>query len=188
MKKAGIRSNIVKKYRPTPTQQPVEERENIIKQDFSTTTINEKWVADITYIHTLRDVWCYLASVLDLHTKKIVGYKFGRKMTVNIVLEAMENAVQAQNSGPGVIVHTDLSTQYTSEAFQEQLKKYEMNPSYSRKGCPYDNACIESFHATLKKKRFIEIAIAPLRLQEWHYLNIKKVGIIANEFMVASVI
>ncbi|WP_164489635.1 integrase core domain-containing protein, partial [Rummeliibacillus sp. TYF005] len=69
-----------------------------------------------------------------------------------IVLEAMENAIQAQNPGPGVIVHTDLGTQYTSEAFQEQLKKYEMIPSYSRKGCPYDNACIESFHATLKKE------------------------------------
>lgn len=152
MKEAGIRSYIVKKYRPTPTQQPVEERENIIKQDFSTTTINEKWVADITYINTLRDGWCYLASVLDLHTKKIIGYKFSRKMTVDIVLEAMENAIQAQNPGPGVIVHTDLGTQYTSEAFQEQLKKYEMIPSYSRKGCPYDNACIESFHATLKKE------------------------------------
>lgn len=152
MKKAGIRSYIVKKYRPTPTQQPVEARENIIKQDFSTTTINEKWVADITYINTLRDGWCYLASVLDLHTKKIIGYKFARKMTVDIVLEAMENAVQAQNPGPGVIVHTDLGTQYTSEAFQEQLKKYEMIPSFSRKGCPYDNACIESFHATLKKE------------------------------------
>ncbi len=119
-------------------------------QDFSTTTLNEKWVADITYINTLRDGWCYLASVLDLHTKKMIGYQFACKMTVDMVLEAMENAVQAQNPGPGVIVHTDLGTQYTSEAFQEQLKKYEVIPSYSRKGCPYDNACIESFHATLK--------------------------------------
>lgn len=59
-----------KKFRPTPTQKPVEERENVLNQDFTTTTINEKWVADITYVHTLRDGWCYLASVLDLHTKK----------------------------------------------------------------------------------------------------------------------
>lgn len=152
MKGAGIRSAITKKYHPTSTQKPVMERENVLKQDFSTTTINEKWVADITYIHTLRDGWCYLASVLDLHSKKIVGYKFGRKMTVELVLEAMENAVQAQNPAPGLIVHTDLGTQYTSEDFQEQLKKYKMIPSFSRKGCPYDNACIESFHATLKKE------------------------------------
>ena len=152
MKKADIRSIITKKYRPTPTQKPVEERENVLQQDFTTTTINEKWVADITYIHTLRDGWSYLASVLDLHTKKIVGYKFGRKMTVELVLEAMENAVQDQNPAPGLIVHTDLGTQYTSEDFQKQLKKHGMIPSFSRKGCPYDNACIESFHATLKKE------------------------------------
>ncbi len=152
MKKAGIRSNITKKYKPTSSQKPVEERENLLAQDFTTETINEKWVADITYIHTLRDGWCYLASVLDLHTKKIVGYKFGRKMTVDLVLDALDNAVQAQNPAPGLIVHTDLGSQYTSEDALEQLKKYEMIPSFSRKGCPYDNACIESFHATLKKE------------------------------------
>ncbi len=152
MKRAGICSNITKKYRPTPTQLPVEERENVLEQDFTTTTINEKWVADITYIHTLRDGWCYLASVLDLHTKKVVGYKFARKMTVELVLEAMEIAIQVQHPTPGLIVHTDLGTQYTSEDFQKQLKTHGMIPSFSRKGCPYDNACIESFHATLKKE------------------------------------
>jgi len=117
MKKAGIRSNITKKYRLTPTQKPVEERENVLGQDFTTETINEKWVADSTYIHTVHDGWCYLASVLDCHTKKIVGYKFGRKMTVELVLEAFDNAVAAQNPAPGLIVHTDLGSQYTSEAF-----------------------------------------------------------------------
>lgn len=152
MKQAGIQSNIVKKYRPASTQTPVEERENVLKQDFTTTTINEKWVADITYIHTLRDGWCYLASVLDLHSKKIVGYKFSRTMTTEIVLDALKSAVESQNPSPGLIMHTDLGTQYTSEAFQEQLKKNEMIASFSRKGCPYDNACIESFHATLKKE------------------------------------
>ncbi|WP_427136950.1 IS3 family transposase [Psychrobacillus psychrodurans] len=152
MKQAGIQSNIVKKYRPASTQTPVEERENVLKQDFTTTTINEKWVADITYIHTLRDGWCYLASVLDLHSKKIVGYKFSHTMTTEIVLYALKSAVDSQNPSPGLIIHTDLGTQYTSEAFQEQLKKYEMIASFSRKGCPYDNACIESFHATLKKE------------------------------------
>lgn len=152
MKEAGIRSNITKKYRPTSSQSRVEERENVIEQDFTTTSINEKWVADITYIHTLRHGWCYLASILDLHTKKVVGYKFSRTMTTELVLEALENAVNAQKPEPGLIVHTDLGTQYTSEAFQERLKKYEIIPSFSRKGCPYDNACIESFHATLKKE------------------------------------
>lgn len=72
-------------------------------------------------------------------------------MTTEIVLEALQNAIQDQKPDPGLIVHTDLGTQYTSEAFQELLKKHEMIPSFSRKGCPYDKACIESFHAILKK-------------------------------------
>lgn len=81
MKKAEIRSITKKKFRPQSTKGKVIEGTNILNQDFSTTTINQKWVADITYIHTLRDGWCYLASVLDLHTEKIVGYSFGRSMT-----------------------------------------------------------------------------------------------------------
>ncbi|GIN87414.1 hypothetical protein J6TS2_38000 [Heyndrickxia sporothermodurans] len=69
MKKAGIQSNIQKKDTPySSSKNKVEERENVLEQDFTTTTINEKWVADITYIHVLRDGWCYLASVMDLHS------------------------------------------------------------------------------------------------------------------------
>src|SRR5690606_7199738 len=107
------------------------ERENVLNQDFHTTTINEKWVADITYIHTLRDGWCYLASVLDLHTKKVVGYKFSRTMTTEIVLEALEKAIHNQKPVPGLIVHTDLGAQYTSDAFQELLEKHDIIPSFS---------------------------------------------------------
>lgn len=119
MKEAGIQSNITKEYRPTPSQSPVEERENVLEQDFTTTSINENWVANFTYIHTIRHDWCYLASVLDLHMKKVVDYKFSRTMTTEFTLEALENAVNAQKPGAGLIVHTDLGTQYTSEAFQE---------------------------------------------------------------------
>src|SRR4051794_18558971 len=105
------------------------------------------------YVYPYTSSWLVLFSIGTRFTyKKVVGYKFSRKMTVDIVLDALDNAVQAQNPAPGLILHTDLGTQYTSEAFQERLKKYEMIPSFSRKGCPYDNACIESFHATLKKE------------------------------------
>src|SRR5690625_342275 len=76
MKKANIRSITVKKFRPTPSKEKIVERENILDRDFSTKTINEKWVGDITYIYTLRHGWCYLASVMALHTKKIVGHFF----------------------------------------------------------------------------------------------------------------
>ena len=169
MKHAGIRSNIVKKYKPTTSSTPIEERENVLEQDFTTKSINEKWVADITYIHTVQDGWCYLASVQDLHTKKIVGYKFGRRMTVDLVLDALKNAVLVQQPTPGLILHTDLGTQYTSEDFRKQLEQHGITPSYSRKGCPYDNACIESFHATLKKEevyrtRYVNFEVARVAL------------------------
>lgn len=84
--------------------------------------------------------------------KKIVGYKFGRCMTVDLVLNALENDMMAQQPAPGLILHTDLGTQYTSGDFCKQLEQHGVTPSYSRKGCPYDNACIESFRATLKKE------------------------------------
>src|SRR5690606_39289321 len=101
----------------------MEEHDNLLNQDFSTTTINEKWVTDITYIHTLRDGWCYLASVMDLHSRKIVGYAFDRHMTTELALKAVENAYQAQRPGPGLILHSDLGSQYTSEKFAEYMEK-----------------------------------------------------------------
>jgi len=117
MKAAGIRSITTKKFKPTPSKEKVVERENILKRDFSTTTLNEKWVGDITYIHTLRDGWTYLASVMDLHSKKIVGYSFGRSMTTEIIIKALNNAHETQKPGDNLIFHSDLGTQYTSEAF-----------------------------------------------------------------------
>lgn len=126
MKKAGIRSVITKKYRPTKSTGLVVERENILKQDFTTTDINEKWVADITYIYTRNNAWCYLASVLDLHTKKIVGYSFSKSMTVDLVLDALSNAITIQQPNEGLIFHTDLGSQYTSDAFAEAMTDAKM--------------------------------------------------------------
>lgn len=152
MKDTGIQSIIVKKFRPTPSKEKVEERENILNRDFSTTGINQKWVGDITYIHTLRDGWCYLASVLDLHTKKVNGYSFSRSLTIELVEKALENAYVAEKPENGVIFHSALGSLYTNDSFAEKIQSYKMAHSFSHKGSPYDDACIESFHATLKKK------------------------------------
>lgn len=152
MKKTGIQSITVKKFRPTPSTVKIVQRENILQRDFSTKTANEKWVGDITYINTLRHGWCYLASVMDLHTKKIVGYSFSRSMTTELVIKALENACSTQKPSKGLIFHSDLGSQYTSDDFAELIKKYKMKHSFSYKGSPYDNACIESFHAILKKE------------------------------------
>jgi putative transposase len=133
MKKDDIRSIVKKKYRPYPSKERVVERENLLNQDFSTNTINEKWVADITYIHTLRDGWCYLASVMDLHTQKVVGYSFSRSMTTDIVVKALANACETQQPKNGLIIHTSLGTQSTSDNLKSTSSlKGSSNPSVVR--------------------------------------------------------
>src|SRR5690625_3386803 len=131
MKKAHIRSITVKKFRPTQSKETVVERENILEQDFSTETINEKWVGDITYIHTLRDGWCYLASVMDLHTKKIVGYSLSRTMTTDLITKALENAYHTQKPDDRLVFHSDLGTQYTSDEFRQTIETFNITHSFS---------------------------------------------------------
>jgi putative transposase len=152
MNQLGIKSIVVKKYKPYSKSSVYTEGENILKQDFTTTTINEKWVADITYIYTKLHGWCYLASVEDLHTRKIIGAAFGMNMHTDLVLEALNKAYKRQKPGPGLVFHSDRGTQYTSKDFRDKLKEYKMIQSLSDKGNPYDNACIESFHSIIKKE------------------------------------
>ena len=115
MKLAGLASIIQKKYTPyKQSKELVLERDNILEQDFSTTSINQKWVSDITYIHVQEEGWCYLASVMDLHSKKIIGYHFSKQMTTDIIVQALKNAYISQRPKDEVILHTDLGSQYTS--------------------------------------------------------------------------
>jgi putative transposase len=153
MKKLGIKSIIIKKYRPSSSKRKIEEQENILKRDFSTTTINEKWVTDITYIHTVKDGWCYLASVMDLYSRKIIGHAMSKSIDTTLALQAVKNAIKLQRPTRPLILHSDLGCQYTSSAFKEYILSTKIIAhSFSGKGCPYDNACIESFHASLKKE------------------------------------
>ena len=154
MTKLNLCAVTVKKYKPHSSKKVVEDLENVLKRDFTTTYINEKWVGDITYIHTSRDGWCYLASFLDLHSKKIIGYAFGKRMTNDLVVKALKNAYYNQNPNKNkhIIFHTDLGSQYTSNDLKELCKEFNIIQSFSKKGCPYDNACIESFHSSIKKE------------------------------------
>ena len=154
MKKLNLCATTIKKYRPHSNKKIENDLENVLKRDFTTTSINEKWVGDITYIHTIKDGWCYLASVLDLHSKKIIGYAFGKRMTNDLVVKALKNAYYKQlpNRNKKLIFHTDLGSQYTSNDLKEICKEFNITQSFSNKGCPYDNACIESFHSSLKKE------------------------------------
>lgn len=148
----GLKSIVVKKYKPITTSKAVVQRPNLLQQDFSTTGINQKWCTDITYIYTQKDGWTYLASVIDLHSRKIVGWCYGTKMSSKLAVKAVANACVNVRKTEGLIIHSDMGSQYTSIDFESFVIQKGMKHSYSRKGCPYDNACIESFHSVLKKE------------------------------------
>lgn len=154
MSELGICAVTVKKYKHHSSKKVAEGLENVLKRGFTTISINEKWVGDITYIHTIKDGWCYLASVLDLHSKKIIGYAFGKRMTNDLVVKALKNAYysQAPDKNKQLIFHSDLVSEYTSNDLKNLCKEFNIIQSFSKKGCPYDNACIESFHSSIKKE------------------------------------
>ena len=124
---------------------------NVLEQNFKATKPNEKWVADITYI-PCRKGKLYLASILDLYTKQIVGWKLSDRMTTDLTLDALKMAYAAKKPPKGLIHHSDRGSQYAAKEYREQLKQFNMKPSMSRKGNCYDNACIEAFHSILKRE------------------------------------
>lgn len=146
------RSRTVKKYKATTNSKhtlPV--HENVLNQEFTASKPNEKWVTDITYIAT-GEGWLYLASVMDLYSRKIVGWHMSERMTKELVLQALKQAYGRQQPEQEVLHHSDRGSQYASHDYQKQLEVYSMLSSMSRKGNCYDNACIESFHSIIKKE------------------------------------
>ncbi len=152
MSAINIRSIVVKKFRYHSEKVTSDDKENILNRDFKTTSINQKWCTDITYIYTIKDGWTYLASVMDFHSKKIIGYAYDTSMTAELAVKAVKNACINVKDTKGIVLHSDLGTQYTSRLFEDYLSSKEILHSFSRKGNPYDNACIESFHSILKKE------------------------------------
>lgn len=153
MRESGLRSCMARKFRvaTTDSKHDMPIAPNVLEQDFSATKPNEKWVADITYI-PCRQGKLYLASILDLYTKQIVGWKLSDRMTTDLVLDALNEAYAAKKPEKGLIHHSDRGSQYASKEYREQLTHFEMKPSMSRKGNCYDNACIEAFHSILKRE------------------------------------
>ena len=153
MAKLGLRSVVVRKYKYQNNQGKVpDDKENILNRDFNATTINQKWVTEITYIHVQDGGWTYLASVMDLYNRKIIGYSYGKNPTAELAKKAVENACLNVEDTTDIILHSDLGSQYTSTVFEDMIIEKNMKHSFSRKGNPYDNACIESFHSVLKKE------------------------------------
>jgi putative transposase len=152
MKRLGIKSIVIRKYRPQANSKAPDGKENIMNQDFSTTEINQKWAMDITYIPTVYDGWTYLASIEDLHAKIILGYCYSKNMKQEIVIESLKQSVYRSGPTKDIMIQSDLGSQYLSYEVEEFLNHHGMIHSYSRKGTPYDNSPMESFHSILKKE------------------------------------
>jgi len=121
---------------------------NFIK-DLTTTFINQIWVSDITYIRILTD-FIYLGIILDLHSRKVIGYALSRHIDTKLTLSALRMTIRDRNPVPGCIHHSDRGVQYASSEYVDELRRYGFQISMSRKGNPYDNAVCESFIKTLK--------------------------------------
>jgi putative transposase len=123
--------------------------ENLLKQDFSSIAPNQKWVTDITYIHTAQG-WLYLATVMDLYSRAIIGWSMSKRINKELVCDALTMALFRRKFPKGVIVHSDRGSQYCSKKYQKLMKNNGLVCSMSGKGCCYDNAAMESFFRTLK--------------------------------------
>ena len=125
---------------------------NLLHQEFTVDAPNRVWVSDITYIRTDAG-WLYLATVLDLYSRKIVGWSLKRTLHEGICLEALKRAIAIRRPDAGLIHHSDRGKQYAGWAYQDLLRAHQIEPSMSRKGNCWDNAVAESFFALLKVER-----------------------------------
>jgi len=121
---------------------------NLIK-DLTPASINQIWIADITYIRILT-AFVYLAVILDLFSRKVIGYHLSGHLDTRLTLSALQMAIQDRNPPPGCIHHSDQGVQYASSDYVNELKRYSFSISMARKGNPYENATCESFMKTLK--------------------------------------
>lgn len=122
---------------------------NLLNQDFSSPAPDRKWVSDITYIDTAEG-WLYLAVVLDLFSRRVVGWAMDEHMEASLVQQAWNMAVWQRNPSAELLHHSDQGSQYTSETYQQSLATYYCQVSMSRTGNCFDNAAMESFFSTLK--------------------------------------
>jgi putative transposase len=150
MREDGLVGAKAKQFRTTTDSKhsdPV--AENLLDQKFTVETPDTVWAGDITYLRT-REGWCYLAVLLDLHSRLVVGWSLSSSLDRDLVLAALERAVVSRQPGAGLTHHSDRGCQYTCGEYQERLAELGMTVSMSRTGNCYDNAVVESFFDSLK--------------------------------------
>lgn len=153
MQEANVQVRYRKKYKVTTQsnhKQPV--FENVLNRQFDVKAPDQVYAADITYLWT-QEGWLYLAVVIDLYSRKIVGWSMSTRMKATLVCDALTMAIWQRRPKPGLIVHSDRGVQYASRVYRKLLKKHDFIGSMSRKGDCWDNAVVESFFGTLKQER-----------------------------------
>jgi transposase InsO family protein len=123
---------------------------DLVARDFNPSAPNQLWAADITYIATASG-WAYLAVVLDLYSRRVIGWAIDDHMRTELVLEALDRALGTRERSEGLVHHSDRGSQYASARHRDELERRGIRVSMGAKGCAYDNAVVESFFATLKK-------------------------------------
>jgi putative transposase len=126
--------------------------DNVLARDFTASAPDQKWAADITYVPTAEG-WLYLAVVLDLFSRRIVGWSMSASLQASLVLDALRMALEHRRPGPGLVHHSDRGSQYACDAFASLLERHRIVCSMSRKGNCWDNAPAESFFGKLKTER-----------------------------------
>ena len=153
MRRAGLKGCPKTTFKVTTQRDPKHAvADNLLQQNFAAENPNERWASDITYIKT-RQGWLYLAVVLDLYSRRIVGWSMSRWITRHLVISALNMAVDQRLPGEELIHHSDRGSQYTSDDFRDELEKHNIECSMSGTGNCYDNAVVESFFGLLKRER-----------------------------------
>ncbi len=153
MREAGVQVRHRKKYKVTTNsnhKQPV--FDNLLERQFHASQTDQVYASDITYIWT-QEGWLYLAVVIDLCSRKVVGWSMGSRMNARLVCDALQMALWRRRPTAGLIHHSDRGSQYASKAFRKLLKAHGVKGSMSRKGDCWDNAVVESFFGSLKQER-----------------------------------
>ncbi len=174
MREMGIRAHYVKPYTVTTIDSSLDQTLiNILDRDFSPEEPNAYWCSDITYIWTEDDGFVYLASVMDLYSRKIIAWEVTKTLEAESVLGCIDLAIKRRKNVKPKLFHTDRGSQFISDIYYLKLGS-DVATSYSRRANPWDNACMESFHALIKREwldRFEIQSFDQARLLVFEYID-----------------
>jgi putative transposase len=152
MRENGIRSLMNRRFKVTTrSDHRLPLAEDLVGRDFTTASINKLWVSDITYIWTWEG-WLYLAAVMDVHNREIVGWALRDRLTKELVVESLQKGLRARTPQAGLIFHSDRGGQYASSEVRKLLRMWRVRQSMSGTGSCFDNAVMESFFSSLKRE------------------------------------